>query len=400
MAAHSATSVATLAIARFSNLHTNISSDFRDQRSNNPGTTELELIAFPSCRFSIERPRRIERSRQSDASPVRMGVLGASAIAWRRMMPVLRDDAGIELVAVASRDGDKARRYATEFGCEAVHGYKNLLARDDIEAVYIPTPTGLHHHWAREALLSGRHVLAEKPLTTSAVDTAELGKLAESAGCVLRENIAFLHHGVHRRVADLVRDGRIGELRHVDTAFCFPPLPADDVRYRPELGGGALLDVGMYVARLSRYFLGEDLTVAGAVLRTDPGTGVDLAGCAVLAAPAGQTATLTFGFQHSYRSHYLLWGSTGRISVERAFTPPSGYAPVVRIDEQDHTEETSFPPEHQFAASAAAFAADVRRARRTGADPDHQRWMTGSIGTAVLLDRIAAIAHRTELAPA
>ncbi|MGC7102892.1 Gfo/Idh/MocA family protein [Amycolatopsis lurida] len=335
-----------------------------------------------------------------DPSAVRIGVLGASSIAWRRMLPVLRDDPGLELVAVASRDRDKAGRFAAEFGCEAVHGYEALLDRDDLDAVYVPVPNSLHYRWAREAILSGRHVLTEKPMTTSAADTAELAKLAAGNGVVLRENIAFLHHGLHQRVADLVRGGRIGELRHVDAAFCFPPLPADDVRYQPELGGGALLDLGVYVARLSQYFLGEELTVAGAVLRTDPATGVDVSGSAVLHSPAGQTAALTFGFEHSYRSHYLLWGSTGRLSVDRAFTPPHTHAPVVRVEEQDRTEETTFPAEHQFAASAAAFAAAVRHARSTGGDPGHEQWLRTAVRTAALLDRIAAVANRCEATPA
>ncbi|MBP2329152.1 NDP-hexose-3-ketoreductase [Kibdelosporangium banguiense] len=335
----------------------------------------------------------------SDSSAVRIGVLGASSIARRRMLPVLRDDKTIELVAVASRDRQKAERFAAEFGGAAVHHYQALLERDDIDAVYLPVPNALHYRWAREAIILGRHVLAEKPLTTCAADTADLAKLAASKGVVLRENIAFLHHGLHKQVANMVRDGRIGALTHVDASFCFPPLPADDVRYRPELGGGALLDVGVYVVRLAQYFLGEELTVAGAALRQDPSTGVDVGGSAVLCSATGQTATLTFGFEHSYRSHYMLWGSTSRLSVDRAFTPPPTHAPVVRIDEQDHTEETTFPAEHQFAASAAAFAAAVRHARRTGSDPDHGQWAAASVRTAELLDGIAAIAHRSEATP-
>jgi NDP-hexose-3-ketoreductase len=315
------------------------------------------------------------------------------------MLPVLRDDKAIELVAIASRDPRKADEFAAEFGCAAVHRYETLLERDDVDAVYLPVPNALHHRWAREAILRDKHVLAEKPMTTSAADTADLVKLAAGKGIVLRENIAFLHHGLHRRVADLVRDGRIGALAHVDASFCFPPLPGDDVRYRPELGGGALLDVGLYVVRLAQYFLGGDLTVAGAALRQDPSTGVDVGGSAVLCSATGRTATLTFGFDRSYRAHYQLWGSTGRLSVDRAFTPPHTYAPVVRVDEQDRTEETTFPAEHQFAASAAAFAAAVRHARRTGSDPDNGESAAISVRTAELLDAIAAVAHRSEVAP-
>ncbi|WP_454440036.1 Gfo/Idh/MocA family protein [Tsukamurella paurometabola] len=95
-----------------------------------------------------------------------------------------------------------------------------------------PYPNALHHHWIEACLESGKHVLAEKPLTTSAGATAALVDLAAARGLVLQENFAFLRHGQHRTVRALVNEGRIGELRHFHSEFCFPPLAADDVRYR------------------------------------------------------------------------------------------------------------------------------------------------------------------------
>jgi NDP-hexose-3-ketoreductase len=327
-------------------------------------------------------------------SPVRVGVLGASSIAWRRMLPVLSDLPGATLVAVASRSADKAARFAEEFGCSAVHGYENLVDRPDIDAVYVSVPNGLHLRWVSCLLSQDKHVLAEKPLTTSVADTTDLLRTADKRGLVLRENITFVHHGLHRRVAELVDAGRIGELRHVDAAFCFPPLAPTDVRYDPALGGGALLDAGIYPVRLAQYFLGDSLVVAGSVLRCGD-TGVDVAGSAVLAAGTGQTATVTFGFEHGYGSYYTLWGSAGRLSVDRAFTPPATWSPVVRIVGQDHAEERTLPAEHQFAASAAAFVAAVRTARDGGTDADHDAVARTTTHTAELLARIGEDAHRT-----
>ncbi|WP_031046949.1 Gfo/Idh/MocA family protein [Streptomyces sp. NRRL F-5650] len=326
--------------------------------------------------------------------PVRVGVLGASSIAARRTLPALRETPDTFITAIASREQAKAESFASRFGCEAVHGYEPLLERADVEAVYVSVPNALHSSWVRSALEAGKHVLAEKPLTTSAADTAALARLARERGLVLRENLAFVHHGFHRSVADLVAKGRIGELQHVEAAFCFPPLPPQDVRYRPELGGGALLDVGIYPVRLAQYFLGDDLTVAGAVLRDDPASGVDVAGSAVLASATGQSATLSFGFLHAYGSRYTLWGSDARLCVDRAFTPPTTTAPLLRIEEQNHTEEFVLPAEHQFANSVAAFAAAVRQTVATGADRDHESWAATTLRTAELLDGIAKSAIR------
>ncbi|WP_158840059.1 Gfo/Idh/MocA family protein [Saccharothrix deserti] len=330
--------------------------------------------------------------------PVRVGVLGASSISWRRMLPAMRDNPGTTVVAVASRDKAKAERFAAEFGCAAVDGYAALLAMPDIEAVYLPLPNSLHFEWARAALESGKHVLSEKPLTTSAKDTAELARLADSRGLVLRENIAFVHHGQHRRVAELVDAGRIGALRHLVSSYCFPPLPPTDVRYRPELGGGALLDVGVYGVRAAQFFAGDDLTVVGAVLRHDPETGVDVSGSVLLRSGSGVMATANFGFEHNYGSRYVLWGSKATLSVDRAFMPAPSAAPVLRIEEQDHAEEITLPAEHQFSNSAGAFAAAVRTAQHVGHDPDHREWAGTAVRTGELIETIAETADRVTIA--
>ncbi|MGC5010641.1 Gfo/Idh/MocA family protein [Streptosporangium sp. DT93] len=327
-------------------------------------------------------------------SPLRVGVLGASAIGWRRMLPAMRDNPATTLAAIASRSAEKAATFAAEFGCEAVVGYEKLLSRQDIDAVYVPLPNALHYEWTRAALESGKHVLAEKPLATTVKETVELTAAAAVRGLVLRENFAFVHHGQHRRARELAGDGRIGRLRHFTSSFCFPPLPATDVRYRAELGGGALLDVGVYPVRAMQYFLGDDLTVVGAVLRRDPVSGVDVSGSAVAASADGVIATVNFGFEHAFGSSYQLWGSSGQLTVERAFTPPAWFVPTLRVVSQNHVEEIALPAEHQYSASAGAFAAAVAVARQKGHDPGHRSWARTAVRTAELVEQIREIAHR------
>jgi dTDP-3,4-didehydro-2,6-dideoxy-alpha-D-glucose 3-reductase len=296
-------------------------------------------------------------------APVRLGVLGCADVALRRMLPALRDVPSVRPVAIASRDGDRARSVAGRYGCAAVEGYEALLDRPDVDAVYLPLPTGLHAEWTARALRAGKHVLAEKPLTTTCSEASALVALARSRGLVLMENTLFLHHSQHRTVRDLISRGTIGEPRVFSGAFGFPPRPPTDIRYRPELGGGALLDAGGYPLRAASYFLGPDLTVVGACLRTEPDRGVDVAGSALLATPEAATADISFGFDHGYRSTYAVWGSAGRIVVDRAFTPPETWRPVVRVERQDHVEELTLPADHQFANAARAFARAVTEPR-------------------------------------
>lgn len=327
--------------------------------------------------------------------PVRLGVLGAASVAWRRMLPAFAATAGIEIAAIASRDPAKATRFTDRFGGIPVHGYAELLARPDVDAIYLALPNGLHHEWASAALRAGKHLLGEKPLTIDAAATADLIRLAAQRNLVLRENFTPAHHPMHGAVRDLLVDGRLGALRHLTGSFCFPPLPRGDVRYQADLGGGALLDAGVYPLRLAQFLLGDEdpLEVSGAVLRIDPDSGVDVSGSALLVARSGVIVTAEFGFEHSYASRYQLWGAGARLAVERAFTPPPEHRPVVRIDEQDHAEELVLPAADQYGRTATAFA-DAIRATRAGAPAPAPAAAT--LRTAELVDEIRALARRVK----
>lgn len=318
------------------------------------------------------------------SAPVRVGVLGCADIAWRRVLPAIAAEPRTRLVAVAGRDAAKARRFTDRFGGEPVEGYERLLRRTDLDAVYIPLPTGLHAPWAVEALHSGLHVLVEKPLATSRAEAAEMLDTARAAGLCLMENLMFLHHGQHEEVRRLVAKGEIGEPRTFSSSFGIPPLPACNVRHRADLGGGALLDVGVYPLRAARLLLGPQLDPVGAVLRVDPALGVDVAGHVLLTTPDGVTAELSFGFEHAYRCSYALWGSTGRIFLDRAFTPPPTHRPVVRLEKQDLAQEVTLPADDQYGAVVRSFAAAVL----DGVPPrDGEAEL---LGTADLMDRVRA----------
>lgn len=295
---------------------------------------------------------------------LRMGVIGTANIAMRRIMPVLAAHDRVDLVAVASRDKARAERVGAVFGCRGVGDYAELVERDDLDAVYIPLPPGMHHEWALRALRSGKHVLVEKPMSEAYEKTLELMSTASELGLVLAENFMFLHHSQHSAVSAML-DEAVGELRQFSGSFAVPPLAPGSFRYQPALGGGALLDVGVYPLRAAQLYLTGELDVLGACLRVDEATGVDVAGSVLLSDERGVTAQLDFGFEHSYRSTYALWGDRGRVSVRRAFTPPEQLKPVVRIEQQDVVTERSLPEDNQVFNAMDAFV----RAALTGTGP-------------------------------
>ncbi|MBB5958555.1 NDP-hexose-3-ketoreductase [Saccharothrix tamanrassetensis] len=295
---------------------------------------------------------------------LRVGVVGCAEIAWRRTLPAMVANPDIEVVAIASRDGRRAKEFTDRFGGVPIEGYGELIDRADVDAIYNPLPLLLHAEWTERALEAGKHVLVEKPMTDSHKESSRLIDLAGSRGLVLMENYMFLHHSQHGEVRRMLDSGAIGELRGFSAAFTFPPKPAGDIRYQPGVGGGAFLDFGGYPVKVAMYFLGKHLRVGGAVFREHREFGAVLSGEVLLYTPGGVTAQLTFGMEHSYRNSYRLTGSTGRLLLDWVFTPPETHRPVVRIERQDHREEFVLQADHQFANAIDAFV----RAVRTGDD--------------------------------
>lgn len=326
--------------------------------------------------------------------PLRIGVIGCAGIAWRRMLPAITANPDVRLAAIASRDAAKARVFTDRFGGEPVAGYDRLLERDDIDAVYVPLPALLHAEWITRALRADKHVLSEKPLAPTYESAAELVALAEARGRVLLESFMFLCHSQHTRVRELAADGVIGELRSLTAEFAFPSKGYDDIRWKPDIGGGALTDIGVYPVRTALLHLGPDVDVVGATLDVDPERAVDTAGAALVVAPGGASGHLTWGMRHSYRSRYALWGSDGRISVQWAYTPPPTHQPVIRIERQDHVEELTLPAEDQFAKVVAAFVARVRHGEPSGLEGE------SVLRQAQLVDRVRESARTRPDRPA
>ncbi|MGW7352574.1 Gfo/Idh/MocA family protein [Streptomyces sp. NPDC054784] len=334
---------------------------------------------------------------ESAAAPVRIGALGTSAIANRRALPAMVASDAVELTAVAGRDEGRTKEFAGRFGC-AADTYDGLLQRDDVDAVYVSVPTSLHVPWAERALRAGKHVLVEKPAGVAAAEVGDLVRLAAERGLVLRENYMFLHHPQHQRVRALVAEGRLGTPRSFHGAFCIPPLPSDDIRYDESLGGGALLDLGVYPLRAARLVLGERLAVAGATMRVRESDGLDLSGQALLTSASGVLVTVDYGFEHDYGQSYALWGSRARLSVDRPFTPPPAYQPQLVLEEQDHGERFTLPPADQLAHGIAGFARAVQTAAATAggasADPVEADWRAAALETTELVDQVRELAVR------
>jgi predicted dehydrogenase len=281
-------------------------------------------------------------------------------MAKRLVLPALHASEDFELRAVASRSRAKAQELADLYRCEAVEGYLPLLDHSDLDAVYIPLPTGMHHEWGVKALRRNKHVFMEKPLAHTLEGARELVALARERGLALMENFMFLHHSQHRFVREKIVNGDIGELRVFRSAFGFPLRSPNNIRYKKELGGGALLDVGVYTLRAAQLFLGNDLKVKAASLaRGDEHMAVDRFGGAYLVNPKGQLGEVAFGFDNYYQCNYELWGSRGKLVAERAFTAGPGFGPRIVLESQNHRQEFVLLPDNHFANILKSFHSSI-----------------------------------------
>lgn len=301
--------------------------------------------------------------------PLRLGVLGCADVAARRLLPAAARTGAVRVTAIASRAPGGARELADRFGADPVDGYARLLARDDVDAVYAPVPTGLHAEVVTGCLRAGKHVLAEKPLTTSVAATREVVEDADRRGLVLVENLLFRRHRQHAELAARLRDGEIGLPRALRATFAVPRRPAGDVRHQRRLGGGALLDTGVYPIALARHLLGPGLRVAGASLQEDPDLDVETGGAALLTARDGVVAQLSFGLDHAYTSTCEVIGSRGTLRLEHAFTPPPDHRPRLEVVRDGRRSTVDLAPDDQWVNTLEGFARAVRDGARPPADP-------------------------------
>ncbi|WP_051223316.1 Gfo/Idh/MocA family protein [Conexibacter woesei] len=223
--------------------------------------------------------------------------------------------AGVNAVAVGSRDEAKARAYADARGIAKAYGsYEALLADPDIDIIYNSLPNSMHLPWAVRALEAGKHVLCEKPLSRRAADVEAAFDVAQRAGRVLTEGFMWRHHPQVQRVQELVAEGAIGTLRVIRSDFAFNLLDMTDVRMQRAMDGGALMDVGSYCVSASRTFAGGE-PVAASAQRIAGGDGVDLALTGLLRFDGDVLAVFDCAFTGPARHFVQLLGSEGSLRL-------------------------------------------------------------------------------------
>jgi predicted dehydrogenase len=290
---------------------------------------------------------------------VKWGVLGAASIAVRKVIPGMRQGEYCDVAAIASRDVAKARAAAATLKIGKAYGsYEELLADPEIEAIYNPLPNHLHVPWSIKAMEAGKHVLCEKPISLNAAEARTLLPVRDRAGVKIGEAFMVRTHPQWLRTLDLIRDGRIGELRAMVGVFSYFNRDAKNVRNKTEWGGGGLLDIGCYPITMSRFMYGaEPLRVTGALER-DPEFGTDRLASAILEFSGGQ-AVFTCSTQMVPYQRMQFLGTKGRIEIEIPFNAPPNKATRIFVDDGSDVAGTGIKVETIPACDQYTIQGDV-----------------------------------------
>jgi predicted dehydrogenase len=294
---------------------------------------------------------------------IRWGIISTALIGTKKVIPGMQRSKRGTVDAIASRDISRAKAAAKELGIAKAYGsYEELLADPDIDAVYNPLPNNLHVDWTIKAVEAGKHVLCEKPIGMNAKDAERLKGHAGKRHIMEAFMVRF--HPQWLRACELIRSGRIGELRAVQVFFAYDNRDPKNIRNIVETGGGGLLDIGCYGVVAGRFSFEAEPARVVSMIERDAVFGTDRLASVIADFGGGRQLTFTVSTQLGAHQRATLAGTRGRIEILIPFNAPQMEATKILIDDGSglggaSSKEETFPPVDQYAEEADAFARAV-----------------------------------------
>lgn len=291
---------------------------------------------------------------------LRIGVLGVSGHLLTRIMLPLSQSKEVEIVALASREIDKAKAAAQKWNINKYYGsYDELLEDSWIEAVYIPLPNHLHLEWMKKSIDAGKHVLCEKPLTLNAGEVQELIDYAADKKLKVMEAFMYPFHPKWQAVKELMKVSGIGEVHTIHTIFSYQNQDAKNIRNIKDYGGGAIMDIGCYAIHSARWILGKEPEAVLAKASYSDAFGTDIISSGILdfgkARALFTVSTSTFPAQE-----VKVYGSGGSLEVVLPFNDAYDVASKVKVTTGLGERILEFPPTNQYERMFSAFAKSIR----------------------------------------
>ncbi|MGG4265016.1 Gfo/Idh/MocA family protein [Peribacillus simplex] len=306
---------------------------------------------------------------------IRWGIMSAANIAFDEFLPAISRSVRAELVAVASKSIEKAKRFNSPHIYEK---YEHLIEDASIDAVYIPLPNSLHAEWAVKAMRKGKHVLLEKPAALTEADMSAVKTAAQENDVVFMEAFMYQFHCQHIRVKELLESDTIGVYQHVKAHFSWMLENSGDIRLKPELGGGAMRDVGCYGLHAVTQIVGfkpVQITMSG---KMGQGIGVDMTSTCVLLDDQKRTAEVTASLELPFINRYEIFGPKGSITVDSAFRPDvsnDGHGKITVKDDNGNVILFERYKDDQYLNQIEHFHDCIREGQNPDYNADHSLQM-------------------------
>lgn len=316
------------------------------------------------------------------SSPIRIGVLGAAAIVPAALTNPAHSITEAQVVAIAARDPKRAEAFARKHGIPRIYQtYKDLLDDPDIDAIYNPLPNSLHAEWTIRALKAGKHVLCEKPFASNAPEAEEMATVARDTALVLSEAFAYRYHPLTAKVKEIIASGELGKIQHIEAQFCFLLPSPNNIRFKYELAGGALMDCGCYPVSLIRFLAEAEPTVERAEARLFAPQ-VDHKMSADLSFADGRTAHLVCDMLSPllFRSLLKVEGDAGNLRVINPYHPH--WFNWLSVNGQNGSHSEHVRGENVYAFQLHTFIKAIRGEMKLNTNPED------AIGNMRLIDSI------------
>lgn len=291
---------------------------------------------------------------------IRWGVLSTAKIGIQQVIPAMQQGNHCNTIAIASRSLKKAQAAARQLGIPKAYGsYDELLADPDIDAIYNPLPNHLHVPWSIKALTAGKHVLCEKPIALTAAEGQELVDVAKKQP-QLKVMEAFMYrlHPQWQRAQQLVVEGKIGNLRTIQTFFSYYNTDPANIRNMADIGGGGLMDIGCYAISLARFIFGTEPERVCGIVEYDPQFKTDRLASGILDFGRG-TSTFTCSTQLTPYQRVNIFGTKGRIEIQIPFNAPSDQPCKMWYQHGPKIEEIVLPVCNQYTIQGDLFSEAV-----------------------------------------
>lgn len=301
---------------------------------------------------------------------IRWGILSSANIGIKSVIPAIQKANNGTVQAIASRDYNRAKLLAEEIGIPTAYGsYEDLLASDEVDAIYIPLPNSMHAEWAIKCAEAGKPTLCEKPLASNADEAQRMVNVFKAHEILFAEAFMYRFHPQSQRVQYMVQSGEIGDITLMNASFTFHLSDETNIRLSKELAGGALMDVGCYCVNSMRFITGEDPVKAEAFADFGDSSDVDENIVGILEFPSGMRGH----FDASLRTHklhtYEIRGTEGRILLPESYVPSSTTSPLIHFWKGNQYEAIEVEAVDQYQLMVEDFADALIHSRPPKFDP-------------------------------